>query len=161
MSRDCTKRLRVFPLTSLNLHLSHSSSCLCDADLLPLIGMPLRHLDLSEAERLTDGGLTAVLGNMPLTSLTLYNCRRVSDKGVAALRAALPALRALRLGGCELVSDVGVGALHGLPLTDIDLSGTEVEITELCLNPKIRATAKANFLRSLRVLASHQSLRRW
>lgn len=88
-------------------------------ELAPLAAMPLTDLDLAWS-CLSDAGLAALRG-LPLTRLSLYFCIRLSDAGLEALEG-MP-LRVLNLTVVSNLTGAGLRALRCASLTDLNLTG--------------------------------------
>lgn len=66
------------------------------------VGGPLRHLDLTGCELITDVGVGALAKHATgLTSLELAWCDRITDKGIGLLAERCTQLHTLRLAGCS------------------------------------------------------------
>ncbi|MBI4024240.1 MAG: hypothetical protein HY360_04610 [Verrucomicrobia bacterium] len=129
------KPIKGMPLAKLDL--GHTKV----SDLSPLKGMPLKHLDLTCCPNLKN---LASLKGLPLETLFLTGCPNIKDlaplKGMPLKKLCLDqsanikdlaplqgmALGELFLGGCPQFGNRDLAMLRGLPLTILNLNGTQV-----------------------------------
>ena len=82
-------------------------------------GLPLRTLDLSRCEAITDGGLAHLARLAALQTLNLGDCKAITDGGPAHL-AGLAALQTLTLTRCDAITDTGALAWDHAPIVQND-----------------------------------------
>ncbi len=116
-------------LTRNDGHLCIYSLKIEDQDLCRIINQHIRFkinsLDISYCSKITDDRLAPVSTLDSLTSLNISGCRTITDDGIKYL-SALVNLRHLNLHGCTKITDVGLSYLANLPLTYLDLNGSDI-----------------------------------
>ncbi len=83
----------------------------------------LEELHFLDAPRLTDAGLERLTAITGLRRIRLWNTA-ITDEGLRCL-AKFSRLESLNIGGCR-IGDAGMRHLAGLPLSELDLSSTQI-----------------------------------
>lgn len=89
------------------------------------------HFDACRCQLVTQTGFEK-LRNLRLTRLDITRCNGLTDTGLEAFRG-LP-LTDLRICSCVGVTDQGLRILVEMSLTKLDLSGSDGELTDACLD---------------------------
>ncbi len=141
--RTCLQKMK---LTSLSLNLNLFNKELDHKILSPLEGLPLTSLRLDLDGREFNNEILSYLKGLPLTSLHLENCDGVTDevvefKGLPLTSLSLHGtefnneilsslkglpLTSLHVDDSTYVTDEGIKFLQGMPLTSLNLMGTNV-----------------------------------